>query len=84
MAHFYSRCYGGRGETTRSGHKTTGITASAFGWDLGGTIRMEYDDKLKTDVLKLYVTRENNRDRTLYATLAVIEGRLTTLFKDSQ
>jgi hypothetical protein len=32
MSHFYSSVFGGRGEATRCGHKTTGIEAMAKNW----------------------------------------------------
>lgn len=32
MSHFYGIVQGGRGEATRTGHKTTGLVATAASW----------------------------------------------------
>lgn len=79
MSHFYSIIQGHRGEATRTGTKSSGIKASAFGWDLGGTVECKYDPKLQTNVVHLYTSRDNNRTKSLVASFAVIEGTLTCL-----
>lgn len=76
MSHFYSQIQGNRGPATRTGSKSSGITASAFGWDLGGSVTMSYNELLGTDVVNLYTTRNNNRTRQLVASFAVVDGTL--------
>lgn len=56
MAHFYAKAQGNKGPTSRCGTKSSGITATATGWDIGATISIKYDKTLETDVLTLYLT----------------------------
>ena len=79
MSHYYAHIIGSKGPATRCGSKKSGITASAFGWDLGGTVECRYNEKLDTDIIYLYTTRNNNRTRSLVAAFAVIDGNLTCL-----
>ncbi len=79
MAHFYSSVQGSRGPAHRTGAKSSGIEASAFGWDLGGTVKMRFDSDLDTDVLELYITRNNNKTPSLWATYAVVNDQLVLL-----
>ena len=76
MSHFYSRIQGSRGPATRTGGKSSGITASAFGWDLGGTVTMSYSEELSTDIVHLYTTRNNDRTKSLVASFAIVDGTL--------
>ena len=76
MAHFYSTLNGAKGEATRAGTKQSGLIANAFGWDLGGRVRMEYNAKLDTDVVNLYVTRGNNDRSTLVASYIIRDDKL--------
>ena len=45
MSHFYGGVQGGRGEATRTGHKTTGIHAYIKTWDTSMWVRLHYDDE---------------------------------------
>lgn len=56
MAQFYASIQGARGEATRLGHKTSGITGHIRGWNLGGRVNMEYDERAKIDVCEIEVT----------------------------
>lgn len=49
MSQFYGTIRGGRGEATRCGHKTSGLTTNAAGWH--GCIRTHvyYDEATGTD-----------------------------------
>ena len=82
MSHFYSRIQGSRGPATRTGGKSSGITASAFGWDLGGIVTMSYSEELSTDVVHLYTSRDNNCTKFLVASFAVVDGTLRCLQSD--
>ena len=79
MSHFYSTIQGHKGEATRTGSKNSGITANAFGWDIGGRTVVKFDPRLNTDVVHLYTTRGNNLTSHLVASFAVINGTLTPL-----
>lgn len=76
MSHFYSRIKGTRGEATRCGAKTSGLNAEAFGYGVGGRIRMEYNAKLDTDVVHLYVTTDHNKNSKLVASYIVKDDTL--------
>ena len=49
MSHFYGKMKGGRGESTRTGTKTSGMETYAAGW--GGAVRVVvfYDEATTTD-----------------------------------
>jgi hypothetical protein len=79
MSHFYSRIQGHRGPATRCGSKSSGITASAFGWGVGGTVECKYNKELDTDIVYLYTTKNNNRTKSLVASFAIIDGNLTCI-----
>ncbi|MHB8098117.1 MAG: hypothetical protein ACYDD5_00830 [Sulfuricurvum sp.] len=75
MSHYYSRIQGHRGEATRCGTKSSGITATATGWDIGGDIDVKFSPQLQTDIVYLYRTGgSNKRTRTLVAAFANING----------
>jgi hypothetical protein len=84
MAHFYATCQGNRGETSRTGSKSSGIVATASGWDIGGSIYLRYDPDLNTDVISLEVTHGSNRGNSgkHVITFAKINGELTVLETD--
>jgi hypothetical protein len=84
MAHFYATCQGNRGETSRTGSKSSGITATASGWGIGGSIYLRYDPDLNTDVISLEVTHGSNRRSSSkhVITFAKINGELTVLETD--
>lgn len=69
MSHFYSRIAGARGPATRCGSKTSGITATATGWDLSAQVTMRYDKTLDTDIVEVHITRgsHNPNSNTLLA-----------------
>jgi hypothetical protein len=80
MAHFYGTVQGHRGEASRLGSKASGISATASGWNIGGEIRAVYDEQLKTDVVRLYVTHGSNSSRsTLVASFARVDNKLQLL-----
>ena len=75
MAHFYGTVQGNRGETSRCGSKSSGLVASANGWNIGGTIQVEYNDKLQTDVVYFYRNKGSSSrgHDTLIAAYAIID-----------
>lgn len=60
MAQFIGYVRGGRGEASRIGHKTDGLTASAQGYDIGGKVVMTWDEEKQRDVATLYLTSGSN------------------------
>jgi len=44
MAHFYGSMQGGRGETTRTGTKNSGLSAHIRGWNVGVLVDVKHVD----------------------------------------
>ena len=77
MSHYYSSIQGHRGEATRCGTRSSGITANATGWDIGGTVSMRYDPLLSTDVVTFTLTGgSNGRTTRKVASFAIVNGSL--------
>jgi len=49
MSHFYSSIWGGRGEATRCGHKTTGINSLVKNWHGKLSVQGHYNPDLGPD-----------------------------------
>lgn len=49
MSRFYGTLQGGRGEATRCGHKTSGLTTNAAGWHGSIKTHVYYDEATDTD-----------------------------------
>lgn len=83
MAHYYSRCYptsSNRGEATRCGHKSTGITARADSYSIGSRIDIEWNSTLQTDIVTIYRTSGSSDQRgTRLMSYAIIDGQYTIL-----
>ena len=60
MAHFYAEIQGSRGEATRLGTKSSGITAHVRGWDTGVRVTICYDPETDTDVIEVHRTGGSN------------------------
>lgn len=58
MAHFYGSMQGGRGETTRTGTKYSGMNAHVRGWNLG--IKIELSHENGRDIVSVYQTGGSN------------------------
>ena len=59
MAHFRGTVKGGRGDTSRLGHKSTGLTTTCNTWDLG--IKVEAGNVNGQDIFKIYLTDGSRR-----------------------
>jgi len=71
MSHFYGTVQGHRGEATRCGAKSSGLTSTANGWDIGGEVEVKFSTALQTDIVYFYRTKGSNYgDRALVATFA--------------
>ena len=57
MAQFRGTITGSREKTTsRLGHKTTGLTTTCDGWNIGVHCRAVYDEEQGLDVIEVYKT----------------------------
>ena len=74
MSHFYGTLQGARGEATRCGSKSSGVTTYAAGW--GGAIRTEVFERDGEDFYR--VTLIPWQGSGGYETL-LAEGKLTAL-----
>ena len=80
MSHYYSRIKGHRGEATRCGTRSSGITANATGWDIGGTCKVHFNPQLGTDVVEFFLTNgSNGHSSTRVAAFAYVDGKLQLL-----
>ena len=55
MAQFRAEIKGGKGSVSRLGHRTTGISCQANGWDSGIRVEGHYDEDLG-DIFLVYQT----------------------------
>ena len=70
MAQFRAEIKGGKGSVSRLGHKTTGISCQANGWDSG--IRVEgYHDEDLGDIFLVYQTSGSR-----FKTSSILLGKL--------
>ena len=58
MSHFRGTVIGGRGETSRLGHKTTGLTTNCNTWDLGIKVDVRFVNG--QNIFKVYKTGGSN------------------------
>ena len=58
MAHFYASMQGSRGEATRVGTKSSGLTAHIRGWDIGARVELSHRDG--RDYVRIYRTGGSN------------------------
>lgn len=69
MAQYIGYVQGSRRETSRLGSKNSGLTVTANAWNIGITAELTYDENLKTDVAKVYLTNgssyKNNKKELL-------------------
>jgi hypothetical protein len=83
MAHFYGTLRGRRnGTSTRCGDASTGLIATANGWDIGGTVSVSYNPTTKSDEVTFRLTKgSNNSTSTVVASYTIINGSLVELNK---
>ena len=56
MSHFYASIEGNRGIATRCGTKSSGIQGHIRGWGVGARVRVDYDEKTDSDIVRVYRT----------------------------
>lgn len=72
MVHYYSQIQGHRGKATRTGHKTSGITARADSYSIGARIKLEWSDFLQTDIVHVYRTSGSSSNSSCIMSYALI------------
>jgi hypothetical protein len=60
MSHFYGSMKGSRGEATRCGTKSSGISVHLRGWTSGVRVYGYHDERTGRDVFKVYQTSGSN------------------------
>lgn len=58
MAQFYASIQGNRGESTRIGTKSSGITGHIRGWSIGARVEVSHENG--EDVIRVYKTSGSN------------------------
>ena len=60
MAQFRGTIQGGRGETSRLGHKSSGLLLQANGWDIGAEVSLRWNEQEQRDELCISLTHGSN------------------------
>ena len=79
MSHYYSRIKGHRGEATRCGVKSSGITARADSYTVGARIEIEWSAQLQSDVVTIYATTGSNSSGSRIFSYTVQDGKRVIL-----
>ena len=75
MAHYYSRTKGHRGEATRCGVKSSGITARADSYAVGARIEISWSSQLQSDVVTIYATTGSNSNGSRIFSYTIQDGK---------
>lgn len=79
MAHYYSRIKGHRGEATRCGSKSSGITARADSYSVGARIEINWSDQLQSDVVTIYATTGSSSNGSRIFSYTIQDGKRVIL-----
>lgn len=79
MSHYYSRIKGHRGAATRCGTKSSGITARADSWSIGGRVEVSWSAILQTDIVTIYSTRGSDDYGSRIMSYAYINDKFTII-----
>lgn len=60
MAQFYADIQGNRGEATRMGTKSSGISGHIRGWRVGARVVCEYNEQVDRDFVTVFKTGGSN------------------------
>ena len=63
MARFYAEIQGNRGNATRMGTASSGMTGHIRGWNLGARVELDVDPVTGADRLMVYLTTGSNGGR---------------------
>lgn len=79
MAHYYSRIKGHKGEATRSGSKSSGITARADSYSVGARIEINWSAQLQSDVVTIYATTGSSSNGSRIFSYTIQDGKRVIL-----
>jgi hypothetical protein len=79
MAHYYSTIKGHRGQASRCGSKTSGITTTANSYSVGATVDINYSEKLQTDIVTIYHTQGSDSRPERLISYAIVNNQFTIL-----
>lgn len=79
MAHYYSRIKGHRGEATRCGSKSSGITARADSYSVGARIEINWSAQLQSDVVTIYATTGSSSNGSRIFSYTIQDGKRVVL-----
>lgn len=79
MAHYYSRIKGHRGEATRCGSKSSGITARADSYSVGARIEINWSAELQSDVVTIYATTGSSSNGSRIFSYTIQDGKRVIL-----
>lgn len=79
MAHYYSRIKGHRGEATRCGSKSSGITARADSYSIGARIEINWSAQLQSDVVTIYATTGSSSSGSRIFSYTIQDGKRVIL-----
>jgi hypothetical protein len=68
MAHFFGTVQGGRGETSRLGHASSGLRTRAASWRGAVEVELTHDDETGADIatVRLVKHKGHGTERVLY------------------
>ena len=75
MAQFKADIRGGRGQTSRLGHKTSGIWAWIRGWSSGVEVRGRFNELKEEDECRIYLTGGSGSSHAKYIGKVTEAGR---------
>ena len=80
MAHYYSRIKGNKGEATRCGTRSSGITARVDSWSTGAITTINYNTAINADIVTLYATEgsDDSYGKRIMS-YAYIDGKFTII-----
>ena len=78
MAQYMGIIQGGRGEASRLGHKTSGLSLQANGWDIGAEVSLRWNEQEQRDELFISLTHGSNGNgaRMPLGTFALEKGKV--------
>lgn len=79
MAHYYSRIKGRKGEATRCGSKSSGITARADSYSVGARIEINWSAQLQSDVVTIYATTGSSSNGSRIFSYIIQDGKRVIL-----
>ncbi len=80
MSHYYAQATGSaRTDATRRGFKSSGISARADSWSIGGRVSIRWCPIKQTDIVTIYQTRGSDSSGSAIMSYAIIDDKFTVL-----